>query len=92
LYSPDCPETHSIDQAGLELRNPPAFASQVQGSKACTTTAWPEQIFLKLQTSSPLIEEISLYRKEGLRTLKHDLLLRISSKPQIICQGQYAQK
>ncbi|EDL15003.1 mCG146182, partial [Mus musculus] len=29
LYSPGCPGTHSVDQAGLELRNPPASASQV---------------------------------------------------------------
>jgi hypothetical protein len=35
-----CPGTHSVDQAGLEFRNPPAFASQVLGLKACTTTAW----------------------------------------------------
>jgi hypothetical protein len=28
-----------IDQAGLELRNPPASASQVVGLKACATTA-----------------------------------------------------
>jgi hypothetical protein len=27
--SPGCPGTHSEDQAGLELRNPPASASQV---------------------------------------------------------------
>jgi hypothetical protein len=40
LYSPDCPGTHFVDQAGLELRNPPASASQVLGLKACTTTAW----------------------------------------------------
>jgi hypothetical protein len=31
LYSPGCPGTHSVDQAGLELRNPPASASQVLG-------------------------------------------------------------
>jgi hypothetical protein len=30
--------THSVDQAGLELRNPPASASQVLGLKACATT------------------------------------------------------
>jgi hypothetical protein len=41
LYSPGCPGTHFVDQAGLELRNLPA--SQVLGSKACTTTAWPLQ-------------------------------------------------
>jgi hypothetical protein len=33
LCSPGCPGTHSVDQAGLELRNPPASASQVQGIK-----------------------------------------------------------
>jgi hypothetical protein len=27
LYSPGCPGTHFVDQAGLELRNPPFFAS-----------------------------------------------------------------
>jgi hypothetical protein len=34
LYSPGCPGTHFVDQAGLELRNPPASASQVLGLKA----------------------------------------------------------
>jgi hypothetical protein len=38
LHSPACPGTHSVDQAGLELRNPPASASQMLGLKACTTT------------------------------------------------------
>jgi hypothetical protein len=31
LCSPGCPGTHSVDQAGLKLRNPPASASQVLG-------------------------------------------------------------
>jgi hypothetical protein len=39
LCSPGCPGTHSVDQAGLELRNSPASASQVLGLKVCTTTA-----------------------------------------------------
>jgi hypothetical protein len=38
LCSPGCPGTHFVDQAGLELRNPPASTSQVLGLKACTTT------------------------------------------------------
>jgi hypothetical protein len=38
LYSPDCPGTHFVDQAGLKLRNLPASASRVQGLKACATT------------------------------------------------------
>ena len=36
LCSPGCPGTHSVDQAGLKLRNPPASASRVLGLKACT--------------------------------------------------------
>jgi hypothetical protein len=32
LYSPGCPGTHSVDQAGLELRNLPASASHMLGS------------------------------------------------------------
>jgi hypothetical protein len=37
--NPGCPGTHLVDQAGLELRNPPASASQVLGLKVCATTA-----------------------------------------------------
>jgi hypothetical protein len=33
LYSPGCPRTHFVDQAGLNLRNPPASASRVLGSR-----------------------------------------------------------
>jgi hypothetical protein len=39
---------NSVDQAGLELRNPPASASQVLGLKACATTA---QLFLNSYSS-----------------------------------------
>jgi hypothetical protein len=38
LYSPGCPGTYFVDQAGLDLRNPPASASQVLGLKMCSTT------------------------------------------------------
>jgi hypothetical protein len=37
LYSPGCPGTHFVDQAGLELRNKPASASRVLGLKVCAT-------------------------------------------------------
>jgi hypothetical protein len=37
LYSPGCLGTHFVNQAGLELRNLPASASQVLGSKMCAT-------------------------------------------------------
>jgi hypothetical protein len=50
LCSPDCPGTHFVDQAGLELRNPPASASRVLGLKACTTTPPAVNWFLKLLT------------------------------------------
>ena len=36
-----CPRTHSVDQVGFELRNPPASASQVLGFKVrATTPSW----------------------------------------------------
>jgi hypothetical protein len=43
LCIPGCPGTHSVDQAGLELRNPPASAFQVLGLKTCTTTTKNER-------------------------------------------------
>jgi hypothetical protein len=48
LCSPGCPRIHSIDQAGLKLRDLPASASQVLGLNACATTAWLERPFKKL--------------------------------------------
>ncbi|GAB1296757.1 60S ribosomal protein L23 [Apodemus speciosus] len=47
LCSPGCPGTHSVDQPGLELRNPPASASQVLGLQACATTAQPNATFFR---------------------------------------------
>jgi hypothetical protein len=38
LYSPGCPGTHFVNQAGLELRNLLASASQVLRLKVCATT------------------------------------------------------
>jgi hypothetical protein len=41
LCSPGCPGTHSVDQAGLDLRNQPVASSQVLGLKAfATRTGW----------------------------------------------------
>jgi hypothetical protein len=45
LHSLGCLGTHFVDQAGLELRNPPASASQVLGLKACTTIARQGTVF-----------------------------------------------
>jgi hypothetical protein len=47
LCSPGCPGTHFVDQAGLELRNPPASASRVLGLKACATTPGSFVCFLR---------------------------------------------
>jgi hypothetical protein len=33
-----------VDQAGLELRNPPGSASQVLELKACAATAWQDLV------------------------------------------------
>jgi hypothetical protein len=46
LYSPGCLGTNSVDQAGLELRNPPASASLGLGLKASATTAQHYFMFL----------------------------------------------
>jgi hypothetical protein len=46
LYSPGCPGTHFVDQAGLELRNLHTSASRVLELKACTTTPGPCLSFL----------------------------------------------
>jgi hypothetical protein len=48
LCSPGCPGTHFVDQAGLELRNLPASASQVLGSKACATMPQFPPAFLEV--------------------------------------------
>jgi hypothetical protein len=58
LCSPGCPGTHSVDQAGLELRNSPASASQVLELKACATTpgftqSWLSCSILCLSDNSP---------------------------------------
>jgi hypothetical protein len=44
LYSFGCPGTHFVEQAGLELRNPPASASQVLELKACATTPGKDSV------------------------------------------------
>ena len=38
LCSPGCPGPHSVEEAGLELRDSSASASQVLGLKVCATT------------------------------------------------------
>jgi hypothetical protein len=47
LYNLGCSGTLSVDQAGFELRNLPASASQMLGLKTCTTTARQFKKFLR---------------------------------------------
>jgi hypothetical protein len=51
VCSPGCPRTHSVDQAGLELRNLPVSASQELGLRACATIVWPKIIIFKTASS-----------------------------------------
>jgi hypothetical protein len=68
LYSPGCPGTHFVDQAGLKLRNPPASASQVLRLKAWATTALPSSF------KWTFTKEIHSYEKLGiLRSYLWDL-------------------
>jgi hypothetical protein len=74
LCSPGCPRTRSVDQAGLELRNPPASASQVLGLKACATTAWPSPVVLKgLLTYFMYIDALYVCTHQK----RHQILLQI---------------
>jgi hypothetical protein len=62
LYSSGCPGTHSVDQAGLELRNPPASASRVLGLKACATTPSFTLVFSSICLGLIVHEGSSVYR------------------------------
>jgi hypothetical protein len=44
LCSPGCPETPSVDQAGLELRDPPDRCFSSAGIKGVLYHAWQEMI------------------------------------------------
>jgi hypothetical protein len=53
LYSPGCPGTHFVDQADLELRNPPASASRVLGLKTCVITPGQKFFYTVKYADSP---------------------------------------
>ena len=48
-HNSDCPGTHSVDQADLKLRNPPASAFQVLGLKTCINIFWLTVIYFLLK-------------------------------------------
>ena len=57
MYSPGCPGIHSVDQAGLKLRNSPASVSQVLGLKVCATMPSP-RFYSLCQLSSPCFAQL----------------------------------
>jgi hypothetical protein len=63
LYSPGCPGTHFVDQAGLKRRKPSASASRVLGSKVCATT--PGSIFISVSRNVAIFGHTP---KEGIRS------------------------
>jgi hypothetical protein len=70
LCSPGCPGTHSVDQAGLKLRNPPASASRVLGSKACAITPGCTQIlFRTVWNYKPLTQKLRRFAQEDSKAL-----------------------
>jgi hypothetical protein len=73
LCSPGCPGTHSVDQTGLELRNPPASASQVLGLKASATTAQPVLHFFEERPFLPKTKALPIYVMAFLHVLKFQL-------------------
>jgi hypothetical protein len=94
LYSPGCPGIHSVDQVGLELRNPPASASQVLELKACTTTAW---LFIFLYLSLLSLLDVSfkpllfafcmgnfLWQCLGYKCIINEFFLKLSNYPNAI--------
>jgi hypothetical protein len=66
LCSPGYPGTHSVDQVGLELRNPFASASRVLGLKACTTTPGYESFLCHGSVIPKLcISKSIIYKNKG---------------------------
>jgi hypothetical protein len=66
LCGPGSPGTHSVDQAGLKFRDPPASVSKVLGLKVCTITAWLPKYHFKLsmpQSKNSLHKKVQEYLK-----------------------------
>jgi hypothetical protein len=79
LCTLDSPGTHSVDQAGLELRNPPASTSQVLVLKVCATTAWLIYNFLEnAKCLQVLWTDISYFSTQFLLVLLQINIMRLS--------------
>jgi hypothetical protein len=86
LCSPGYPGTHFVDQAGLELRNPPASASQVLGLKACATTPSYAVIFDVFQVPAPGCTLNNLNRDDQVYRYTSVLLFVNTCYPGSSCQ------
>jgi hypothetical protein len=75
MCSPGCPGTHFVEQAGLELRNPPASASRVLELKACTTT--PSLFVFRLLVFRGKIKSVDLGEGRSWEELGRGTLIRI---------------
>ena len=78
LCSPGYPGTQSVDQAGLELRNPPASASQVLGLKVWATTAQLRCNFLKQRQCHKLGVHSMWYHQVFANYFNTDHILHLS--------------
>jgi hypothetical protein len=92
LYSPGCPGTHFVDQVGLELRNPPASASQVLGLKACATTPGYMGSFMVQTLPHKLLYVITgiprIMISESMATHQKDLQMQQGMKIEIQPESQ----
>jgi hypothetical protein len=75
LYSPGCPGTHFVDQAGLELRNPPTYASRVLGLKVHHAQLHLQFLFCFTHSSR---KHTTVWSSCRIRRCKIDLLLSFS--------------
>jgi hypothetical protein len=82
LYSPGCPGTHSVEQAGLKLRNPPASASQVLGLQACATTAQPKFGLFSQSAALPLLSNEKQWAATG--AVDREVCLKIKSRASLL--------
>jgi hypothetical protein len=85
LCSPGCPGTRSVDQAGLELRNPPASTSQVLGLKVCATMPGPRCPFYGslVRVLPPCPSFMSLQAWFSDLTLTHHVLIHFSNSVEV---------
>jgi hypothetical protein len=80
-----CPGTHFVDQAGLELRNPPASASRVLGLKACSTT--PGSLLSLKHNQRHLIPTWLLFLSWVIIRVGHQLTAHTSGEDRNVVSG-----